>query len=576
MANLVTTITTETSLVKTEIKKTMDPEKKKKILDALGNIPEKSIVNYILRGEVSATEVTDRLQALHKDDKVDMINAMLMVDDDNAWNKAIAANTTASLIEYQRVFPNGRHITECISQLTSLDNEQWQCVSANMTAESLNNYIAIYPNGLHAQECREMLADLPWLEARKQGTIASLQQYQTSHPGRHTEEITKLLNDLNDETDWQNTIAVDQTYAYQNYLNMHPTGNHVTEAQQAIAARAGRDRILGELRQDINAFSALDLQYEVNNHRISWGDLEEIYMPEEIEAIKDFRDLVAMPPSSPPDELETGTTEVYFWGTQASGKTCALGAILSAANSYGILTPQICSGSHYMNCLCNTFSKNGICNLPKGTGSNEIYEMRLDIRDIKGKKHPITLIDMAGEAFSAMYRRINGLPEPDIAAAMTIETAKKYLSNDRNKKVHFFIVAYDEEYKELSSLPGIAQISVLQTAMQYLAQERIIRKSTNGVYLVVTKVDKMNCAPHELQQRTEEYVEQRLPSFYNSLRDLCSSNGVSDFGVIPFSVGHVFAETLCHLERDYTDEVLNKLIAKSATEKGRFGGFLNS
>lgn len=38
--------------------------------------------------------------------------------------------------------------------------------------------------------------------------------------------------------------------------------------------------------------------------------------------------------SSLPDSIPDEFTEVYFWGIPASGKTCALGGILSAAKEY--------------------------------------------------------------------------------------------------------------------------------------------------------------------------------------------------------------------------------------------------
>ncbi len=553
----------------------MDNEKKQKILDGIAAIPERSIANYILRGEVSAAEIFSRLEDLGKDEKLSAVRSLLAADDNKRWNEAVKANSAEAYCSYLKVYPTGQHAADCRQKLDALETQLWQQVSTTMTAEMLNHYLSAYPNGQHAQECREMLNDLPWLEARKQGTIAALQQYKIAYPGKHTDEIDQIINDLNDDTDWRNAQLVGKTYAYQQYLAQHPKGKHVQEAQQAICSAAGRDKIIDNLQNNINAYSAFRLQTEVNNLRLSWDDLNQVFTHEEVKAIREMPYLVELPASEAPESLDSGTTEVYFWGTPSSGKTCALGAILSAANSYGILTKQECNGAYYMDRLCSTFKGNGMCNLPAGSADDVIQEMRLSLRDSRNKQHPLTLIDMAGETFRSMYRRMNNIPETNASSAMVLERAQQYLNNEKNKKIHFFIVAYGEENKQWDE-EGVPMINYLEASMNYLRQAKIIRRSTNGVYLLVTKADTMPCAPNEREQFAVDYVRNNMPSFYNSLSYLCSKSGVSDFQIMPFCVGRVFAQTLCHFERENTDSVLDRLISKSATEKGSFFNFLNS
>lgn len=554
----------------------MDIEKKQKILTSIAGIPTQSIANYILRGEVTSLEVINRLQELHRDDKIAEINGLLAADDDKKWSEAVAQNTPIALASYKNTFPTGRHISECEAMLAQLDNNLWSQLSQTMTESSLNRYLSLYPNGAHAQECRDMLADLPWLEARTQGTIAAMQQYQMAHPGQHVQEIAQIINDLSDETDWRNAEAMGTTYAYNAYLEKHPTGAYATLAQNAVLSRAGREQIISELTANINAYSAFKLKENVDNMLIGWNDLSQVFTPEEIDAIQQLPNLTILPEDSlAPPELAEGTTEVYFWGTPSSGKTCALGAILSAANSYGILTKETCNAAYYMDRLCSTFNGRGICNLPAGSSDNVIQEMRLSLRDAKRKQHPLTLIDVAGETFRAMYRRQNNIPESSPLSAAVLEQMKQYLTNEKNKKIHFFIVGYGEDDKRWEG-ENVPMVNYLESSMDYLRQERIVRKSTNGVYLLVTKADMMPCAPEQRQEFAEQYVRETMPSFYNSLMDICRDSGVRDFQVLPFSVGRVFAQTLCHFERDNTDEVLNRLIAKSATKKGGWINFFNS
>lgn len=555
----------------------MDNEKRERILKGIAAIPDRSLANYILRGEVSAADIFSRLQEINNDQKAAAVRSFLVADDDKRWNEAVAANTADAFSNYLQVYPTGQHAAEAQQKIGALEVVLWQQVTTTMSADAMNRYLRTNPNGPHAQECRDMLDDLPWLEARKQGTIAALQQYQSANPGKHTDEIAQLINDLNDDTDWRNAQLVGRIYAYEQYLAKHPAGKHVAEAQQAIMSVAGRDMIIDNLQNDINAYSASDLQRKINNYELSWDDLGQVFSPAEVEAIRSMPDLVALPYSDAPETLEPGTTEVYFWGTPSSGKTCALGAILSAADSYGMLTKQKCSGAHYMNCLCKTFDGNDMCNLPKGTDNRVIQEMCLSLRDKKKKQHPLTLIDMAGETFKAMYHLYNDIPGADTLSLNVVDRAQNYLVNETNKKIHFFIVEYGEEDKPIQiGNDYVSMVNILEASMNYLNEKKIVRRSTNGIYLLVSKADNMPCAPEERQQFAEDYVRNSMPSFYNALSDLCSKSGVSDFQILPFSVGRVFAQTLCHFERDNTDCVLNKLIAKSATEKSSFWKFFNS
>jgi hypothetical protein len=97
--------------------------------------------------------------------------------------------------------------------------------------------------------------------------------------------------------------------------------------------------------------------------------------------------------------------EVYFWGLTSSGKSTALGAILSVANSGD---EQIASsmeknsdsqGYDYMNKLSNLFhskTDHDVCVLPKGTDARTIYEMNFKLYTEKNVYHDITFVDLAG------------------------------------------------------------------------------------------------------------------------------------------------------------------------------------
>lgn len=123
-------------------------------------------------------------------------------------------------------------------------------------------------------------------------------------------------------------------------------------------------------------------------------------------------------------------------------------------------------------------------------------------------------------------------------------------------------------------------VDYLDNMSMYLKSHGIFRKSTVGVYVLVTKCDMIKCAPDDRSKeayRSEEaykYVCEELPSFWNTLQDTCKSAGVGDLKVLSFSVGDVFAQNLCWFDGADTDKVIDKLLTKTPAEKGGLWDFL--
>lgn len=368
---------------------------------------------------------------------------------------------------------------------------------------------------------------------------------------------------LRDESDWHKAELSDTAAGYEYYIKLHQDGKYVVQAQMAIAQMIDRERVTKVLAKNRNAFSPVELQHEVANNVVSWDDLRCVYSAEELEAIKHFRQVTPLPDGDAPDILQRNTTEVYFWGTPSSGKTCALGALLSASFRYGILTKRPCNGRPYMDRLCNIFINDGLCILPQGTPDYSIQEMVFTLRDSGQHEHPLTCIDLAGEVFRALYRRQNRMAEDNYTQEQALKTTLKFLADSHNKKIHFFIVAYGEENKEWD---GLRMHDYLESAMDYLRDNNVIRNGTNAVYILVTKCDLMPCRPDERRDYAIKYVQHCMPAFVNSLSRICKASGVQNFDILPFSLGNVFAQKICRFESDNTDQVLNKLILYSKTK----------
>jgi len=537
-----------------------EQEQQQRILKSCKGIPVNNLVNYIKKGVVSFSQLID---AGLPEDKAKGIRDAMAAEDEATWTNACNANTVEAYQGYLELYGEGNHALDAADKLLALDDEEWSYAERNISEKALKDYMAKFPSGFHISECRNLLSDLPWLRAKERNTLAAYQEYSMRFPGQHTAEINQLITNINDDKDWDNACAVGDSNAYKLYLNQHPNGKYSNDAYSRIQMSAGRDNFLEDLRMDPNSHDAYDIQQSVENNIASWYDISQIFGDEKTAAIKDFITPSPLPSGIPPQALQGDSTEVYFWGTPSSGKTCALGSIISSVQAGGIFEPLQCSGYDYMTRLSNIFT-NRICTFPDSTAVDNIQEMRLKLRDAKGKNHTLTLIDLAGELFrSAYFKQQNMFLAQQNAD--TLDTAISYLKNETNKKIHFFVVEYGAHNQEWE---GLRMVNYLDNMIGFLKNEKIFRKSTVGVYVLVTKCDMIPCSTADRPQKAFEYVTQQLPSFWNTLKATCEKAGVGDLKVLSFSVGDVFAKNLCIFNRKDTDKVVDKLLVKTRAEGG--------
>ena len=538
-------------------------EKKVRILSSCKAIPTKNLVNFIKEGIVSLSEL---LSVGLPNDKAEAVKTLLKEDDDNLWGAALLTDTPEAYSNYLAKFPDGFHSQEAKEKLAELEDSVWNEIQIHITKQDLENYLSVFPNGKYVNDCNNLLEDMPWLETKQKNTINDYENYKVQYPGKHVREIEEAINTLNDDNDWNNACTIGDTYAYRQYLNLHSSGKHAHEARNRIQASAGRDKLLSDLRENPNSHSAKEIKEKVKNNVATWDDIARVFGVDKTDAIKTFVEPIKLPESTPSESLCEGSTEVYFWGTPASGKTCALGSIISSAQKKGIYEPLPCPGYDYMTRLSNVFDTRGFCTFPDSTSISNIQEMIMNLRDKNNKNHTITLIDLAGELFrSAYFLEHNLFLEDEKKEALN--TALSYLKDTRNNKIHFFVVEYGAQDKYWE---GYKMVNYLDNMIGYLKRENIFTKSTVGVYVIVTKCDMIDCSPEDRPKRAFEYVSQELPAFWNTLQKTCGDSGVGDLRILSYSVGDVFAQNLCKFEGRDTDKVLDKFLTKTNAQGGFF------
>ncbi|MBO5271370.1 MAG: hypothetical protein J6B30_00915 [Muribaculaceae bacterium] len=536
-------------------------ENKQTILSHLADLDVSNIVAHIKNGTISLAEVTTILGAIGLTDKLSLVQAQAAGAEEQDWQMACAHDNLDTYHQYISKYPNSPHVAEAQQRLSYLEGTFWESIQQNLNQENITKYLRIFPQGKHSKACYDYLDDLPWMQAVQQNTIAAYNDYAKTFPGKHEKEIKEAIDNLTDDIDWEDATRIATDDAISRYLERHPDGRHAEQASTAIEEREKVNQLLNDLRNDRNSYSALDLQRRVQNMQLQYSDLYQVFDPDQVESLRNFISPADLPKCPPPDFLLGDTTEVFFWGTPASGKTCALGALLSAANRYGILKREDGASGFYRDLLCNIFVNDGICVLPYGSPDDSVAEMGLSLRDSQDKYHRLTFVDLAGEVFRSMYRRLNGIVEESFERGKTLEKILEYLNDTRNPKIHYFIVPFGE-VNNMWPDDHLKMADYLNATMQYLTEQQIIRKGTNGVYILVSKSDKMPCAPHERKEMATRYITETLPAFYNNLRVICDKAGVADFDIIPFTLGDVFAQNLCRFDRNNTDEMLNTLIAK--------------
>ena len=416
--------------------------------------------------------------------------------------------------------------------------------------------------------------DQLWNKACQTGDAAHFFEYLKTYPGGTFAEPCRQALISGEEHLWKSILDSGSTSLLKQYLELYKPlgGAHIHECQEMLQhpewmqvkkneAVADHDTFVAHMKSDLK--NADEIQKAVAGNIITWDEVVMAYGLDRTQAIKDFVERNIQPNPRIPETLTQDSTEVYFWGTPSSGKTCAIGSILCGAMNNYNLEPQRCQGMHYMTQLRNVFDAHlKYCSLPPSTIVNVIQEMVFTITDIKNRLHRATFIDIAGEIFRSIYYDMNEM-FLDQEHKDTLAHVMKFLADNSNPKIHFFVVEYGGEATQWE---GLYMRDYLQACSLYIKDNKILKNST-GVYVLVTKCDKMHCPDEMIVENAEQFVKNNLSSFYNNLQMACDDAGIKDFKIIPFSIGEVFAGKICCYDDSFIDDVIDVLIAKTPTIK---------
>lgn len=524
---------------------------KQKILDNVEFYSADQLVDYIQQGIVSYEELVSETDGDFDANKRKEVKQKLESGDSDAWKYAKNTNTVEAIQIYLDAYPNGQFRNEAralkqqlleVAQKKEAESsieEAWQKVD-KISKESLQEFLRQYPNSLYASEATAL--------------------------------INQILLDEIMGVDADSLVS--QIKAYQTDKTLTPAqkdNNIVSEIQRYInEKKITKSEFLTKIQEDHNLLSAGIVKRLINSGDIAVGDLLGIGINKLfIQKMFNGESAQAFSKPEPLDKIHKQSTEVYFWGIPSSGKSCALGAILSVAAGGTVahsMDPDTGSqGYGYMTKLINLFQNGQIGTLMEGTAVDAFYEMGFDLVDNDGKIHPITCIDMAGELMRCMYKANANDPMSETDELM-LDTLTRVLIDNKttSRKMHIFVIEYGAEDRLYEGLP---QRVYLDGALSYIKNTGIFKKDTDAVYIMITKVDKVKNPSKEV---FTEYINEKYKGFYNGLEQICKDNEINKGRVekIAFSLGEVCFQNYCRFNARPAENVVNLLLQRCASYRG--------
>lgn len=523
---------------------------KQSIIDNVAEYTAAELAAYIRDGIVTFDELCEEPEFSAKARKE--VKAMTESSEEDDWKRATALHTPESYDAYINSHPGGKYYEQALSAKKALSDsaslaeakEAWRNVDKNRL-EDLNDFVDRYPNSSYAQQALDLVANL----ARS--------RYMASAKKR-------LKQDLEGEANSEVIVETIKEYMEDGAITANDLYDELAENNNwlpsTVIEQLEAERLIDFQSLEIHSGIGRPFFEYISNVRLDSPvidvDCEPIY------------------------NIGKKMTEVYFWGIPSSGKTCALGAILSEAQHGGFVDfaePQMCQGYHYMNMLAQTFNGSAeVFKLPEGTATDAIFEMEFVFKKDR-KDYPVTFIDLAGETIDSMYRKNAGLPLIGSKQAGLDMAVNLLQGNPKiNRKMHFFVLEYNGHNK---TYKGLTQDTLLTGAMAYIKNTGIFRTETDAVYLLVTKSDLTKAYNNqEREQILREYLSKHYRQFYNGLKSICYENEINggEVDIIPFSVGEVCFQNLCLFNSQDASTVV-RLIMNRATgfKTGKFAKFIN-
>lgn len=527
--------------------------KKSAILNNVTEYPPEDLASYIQQGFVTLDELVNNTDGEFTAKMQLGVEKLLAGSEDEDFKKVMESASIADLQDFLNKYPMGtvahldavrerKHVlekipaSEPIVEESNGEEEEWFSIKNAGDIKLLEAFKEKYPNTSHLFELNKLItAEKNKEHSRKKSPIILKSMINKANSA---EDVSKIIQVLLENK----TITIGM--------------------------------LLELIRQDHNLLSSAACNDIISRGILNRNDLSKCGIDNGfINKMLTNARSQNFEPARPLQTIAEPCTEVYFWGIPFSGKTCALGAILSAAKNglaaRSMIPDNSCQGFGYMNRLSTIFSPGRICRLPGGTPVTSTYEMRFDLEDQEHKIHHVACIDLAGELFTCMFMKDAGEQMRD-DQKQALETLHNILLENRsnNRKIHFFVIEYGAEKRIYNGLP---QAEYLNSAAAHLNSIGLFDSNTDAIYVLISKVDN---ASYEgsLEEHLLKYMTKNYLGFYNNLLLICKEHGINKgrVKIVPFSIGNVCFKDYCQFDATSATKMVDLLVRYSCFEKQGF------
>lgn len=527
--------------------------KKSAILNNVTEYSPEDLASYIQQGFVTLDELVNNTDGEFTAKMQLGVEKLLAGSEDEDFKKGMESASIADLQDFLNKYPMGtvahldavrerKHVlekipaSEPIVEESNGEEEEWSSIKNAGDIKLLEAFKEKYPNTSHLFELNKLItAEKNKEHSRKKSPIILKSMINKANSA---EDVCKIIQVLLENK----TITIGM--------------------------------LLELIRQDHNLLSSAACNDIISRGILNRNDLSKCGIDNGfINKMLTNARSQNFEPARPLQTIAEPCTEVYFWGIPFSGKTCALGAILSAAKNglaaRSMIPDNSCQGFGYMNRLSTIFSPGRICRLPGGTPVTSTYEMRFDLEDQEHKIHHVACIDLAGELFTCMFMKDAGEQMRD-DQKQALETLHNILLENRsnNRKIHFFVIEYGAEKRIYNGLP---QAEYLNSAAAHLNSIGLFDSNTDAIYVLISKVDN---ASYEgsLEEHLLKYMTKNYLGFYNNLLLICKEHGINKgrVKIVPFSIGNVCFKDYCQFDATSATKMVDLLVRYSCFEKQGF------
>ena len=384
--------------------------------------------------------------------------------------------------------------------------------------------------------------------------------------------LEQRLNQLKDEEELNVFNEAKTTKLLDEFINRYPSSSRIDEAH----AKMNKLRVT-EVDERNALIDGIIKNIHNANHKViieKYGEDVLRTVCEKVELnyddVKNIRTVELDNSGDKPENLSDipeNNTDIFFWGLPSSGKSCAMASIFNTIRKeYTMGDPEKGKifGAPYRDSLSGIFNNDGIGYLPSSNAAfiNDTHYMNFALKKRNSEKSiNVSFLEISGEIFKYFYTLTydSNAPRPqDIEPTLDLLNS---ILESKNPKIHFFFIDYQQESDQKGIIGSSeTQSDYLNAAATYFNRNNdIFKYHTLSIHIVITKADLLPGIDKKTE--AEDFLNARFGGFVDNIKRLKKKNNISNPTVVfPFTIGDVYFNKLCRLNRQDPKKIVDKLL----------------